>query len=257
MMKIKYVAAAVALAISGGASAAILAPTTAGGGELFVSVWDQDGTQSYHMDLGMTVSNFLANPAQSLSYNLAADANYSNIMSATGNVYYSVTAGDISFADVNTYGLLLTSSEGASAVSGAFPNEAGFISPGATRIADHALNLNADAGDNANGAANNSALSLVTDQGYYNKAGWGHNLGGFGVTVDGLLGDSLSFYHVGLSQVDYSSSVLSEMANVWNLDATGSLTYAAASTVPVPAAVWLFGSGLLGLVGVARRKKQA
>jgi hypothetical protein len=28
-----------------------------------------------------------------------------------------------------------------------------------------------------------------------------------------------------------------------------------ASVVPIPAAVWLFGSGLLGLVGVARRKK--
>jgi len=27
------------------------------------------------------------------------------------------------------------------------------------------------------------------------------------------------------------------------------------STVPVPAAVWLFGSGLLGLIGIARRKK--
>jgi len=25
--------------------------------------------------------------------------------------------------------------------------------------------------------------------------------------------------------------------------------------VPIPAAVWLFGSGLLGLVGIARRKK--
>jgi len=26
------------------------------------------------------------------------------------------------------------------------------------------------------------------------------------------------------------------------------------SAVPVPAAMWLFGSGLLGLIGVARRK---
>jgi hypothetical protein len=29
----------------------------------------------------------------------------------------------------------------------------------------------------------------------------------------------------------------------------------AVSSVPVPAAIWLFGSGLLGLIGVARRKK--
>ena len=33
------------------------------------------------------------------------------------------------------------------------------------------------------------------------------------------------------------------------------VTVDAVSAVPVPAAVWLFGSGLLGLVGVARRKK--
>ena len=31
----------------------------------------------------------------------------------------------------------------------------------------------------------------------------------------------------------------------------------APAAVPVPAAVWLFGSGLVGLVGVARRKKKA
>jgi len=38
----------------------------------------------------------------------------------------------------------------------------------------------------------------------------------------------------------------------------GILAFTAASStnpVPVPAAVWLFGSGLLGLVGIARRKK--
>ena len=33
--------------------------------------------------------------------------------------------------------------------------------------------------------------------------------------------------------------------------------FTVSSTIPVPAAVWLFGSGLLGLVGVARRKKSA
>ena len=27
--------------------------------------------------------------------------------------------------------------------------------------------------------------------------------------------------------------------------------------VPIPSAVWLFGSGLLGMVGIARRKKTA
>lgn len=29
------------------------------------------------------------------------------------------------------------------------------------------------------------------------------------------------------------------------------------TTVPIPAALWLFGSGLLGLIGMARRKKAA
>ena len=37
--------------------------------------------------------------------------------------------------------------------------------------------------------------------------------------------------------------------------AFGSLLVREASVVPIPAALWLFGSGLLGLVGMARRKK--
>mgnify|MGYP001821111762 FL=1 len=41
---------------------------------------------------------------------------------------------------------------------------------------------------------------------------------------------------------------------VWNISLT---RVGNATVIPVPAAVWLFGSGLLGLVGVARRKKQA
>lgn len=39
-----------------------------------------------------------------------------------------------------------------------------------------------------------------------------------------------------------------------DIDAVGAIS-SAAPVVPIPAAVWLFGSGLLGLIGIARRKK--
>ena len=41
----------------------------------------------------------------------------------------------------------------------------------------------------------------------------------------------------------------------FDIGSGNSLTVLEVSTVPVPAAVWLFGSGLIGLIGVARRKK--
>lgn len=42
-----------------------------------------------------------------------------------------------------------------------------------------------------------------------------------------------------------------------NFDMTTMVFQGEVNPIPVPAAVWLFGSGLLGLVGVARRRKQS
>ena len=70
---------------------------------------------------------------------------------------------------------------------------------------------------------------------------------------------------VGPVVIHTDSSYASTSDDVWLLDVPLSVfdfnanaTYAdftLVSQVPVPAAVWLFGSGLLGLVGMARRKR--
>ena len=63
-------------------------------------------------------------------------------------------------------------------------------------------------------------------------------------TSDGRLHDVDDWN--GIAQADYTGSIG---------DGVSYLLYTDAAVVPVPAAAWLFGSGLLGLVGVARRKK--
>ena len=58
-----------------------------------------------------------------------------------------------------------------------------------------------------------------------------------------------------LSNSDFALFYIEEVDTFGNTTylATGKLT--AISAVPVPAAAWLFGSGLIGLIGLARRKK--
>ncbi len=51
-----------------------------------------------------------------------------------------------------------------------------------------------------------------------------------------------------VTAVDDPTGAFTNFPAFWRLEG-------AATVVPVPAAVWLFGSGLLGLIGMARRKK--
>ena len=76
---------------------------------------------------------------------------------------------------------------------------------------------------------------------------------GSNTELDSLLGGSRSDIYDNSRIVAFSTDPLS------GITGTGEFIFSAAEAppVPVPAAVWLFGSGLLGLIGMARRKQSA
>jgi len=78
-----------------------------------------------------------------------------------------------------------------------------------------------------------------------------------GISNENALGSAGHFYFV-----TSNSGGSSSQGRVYNLgsielDANGHLFSTPISSVPLPAAVWLFGSGLLGLVGIGRRRQVA
>lgn len=101
---------------------------------------------------------------------------------------------------------------------------------------------------NCGTASDGICMNGTTDiSGTYNN---GTGIASF--TWDGVYGHAYSLsYRATVPQADPSG-----FGGVpYGLELRG-VVNAAAAPVPVPAAVWLFGSGLLGLVGVARRKKK-
>lgn len=253
----KILAASVALAMSGVANAAILQSNgTVGSGELFLTAWDEVGQQSYSLDLGILEADFMANTSQTLSYDLSSDANFANFMNNSG-VVYAISGGDDSFLNTTTgaldgtrYGFVITTSSGIASVRQGAQTQA-MVGSVVASIDNMALNSNADAGDVLDPSLNLSSYSVPGDTGYFGVGTWSVNAGGSPFVTIGQIDSSVAFYSAVLDS-SYTLGVVTELPNVWKLTSTGQLTY---SAVPVPAAVWLFGSGLLGLVSVARRRK--
>lgn len=252
--KLKALAAALAVVAAAPVYAAQIADGMTGNGDLFLSAWDAAALTGYTANLNIPMQSF--NSAASLTF--APDANMVTFLGSVtpANVVWNVVAMD---------------QTGSYTVAGDFNYYTTFAgTPTNTQTPQNAALLNGKAENTYVAGANqligsgNSDVHTSTgptDYGYANSGAGGDKFGGkFPASFSnaGTLNQSLNFYKI--SSTNGSSltkaTVTQFAGGTWTLSSNGTLNYAAtsASPVPVPAAAWLFVSGLLGLVGVSRRK---
>jgi hypothetical protein len=93
---------------------------------------------------------------------------------------------------------------------------------------------------------------------------WGAAQGAAGAGSTNLYGQGADSAGVGLGQsatlygatANGGTGIL-QTYNFGSIEVTSNGTLEAVTAVPLPAAVWLFGSGLLGLAGIGRRRSAA
>lgn len=266
--KLMNALAAAGFAVAGGVQAATNPGDVGdGSGELFLSVWDKTSETSYHYDLGMTREDFINTyeSGGSLTVDLSGDTNLDPFLSAAAggdNVLFAVAGlqSDYEIAapaanGSNQQGFLTTTNADISIVSQGNQNSLD------QTLQSHKENPKAYNGlllGRAGTAADyvvdgESVVATSSDYGYYgNGAHSGDKLGHTrNYTPLAPVGESLAFFNHYLAD-DFVSAETFQFAQVWTLDTDGILRFA---PIPIPPAVLLLISGLLGLVGVARRRE--
>jgi len=264
MKHLKKSLAVAALLASAGAANASIATGSNTNSELLLSVYDSSRALTFTLDLGVTMGQIVTvgtTPAFNNALNLSFDLN-ALTASSTGAQWSTFATG--LNAATTKYGIVTAGTAGKILATGQDVSPAKFATAtvagsALTNITNHLNQVNTGAvADNAGTALGISAqnLSSIVADGDTQNTGQ-HNQALPFATLFG--GKSDAFADVAYDQAakfyfyNSGTSILSALQS-WKL--TGNtLTYApAVAAVPLPAAVWLFGAGLMGMLRLNRRK---
>lgn len=282
--KLKKLAVAVTLAVGVGQANAAIFDGTGGNGELFLAAYSPSLQISYVRDLGIRLNDFRYNGTTAVASGSYAFNPSASLTAATGSVVasgYNLTfqtdslilsslgngtslAGDVVWmiGAMDTTGVGLNGQRYLSTVNGGVVGDLrnGQLTQFATvngYIGDN-NQLGTNVAPNVNGSATATPATLQT-QAYFPNVPLDSWATWATFNAAGAVGEALPFFFLTPSSTgstavanntQYRTATGVDFA--WTLNTDGSLSYAA---VPIPAAAWLFGSGLLGLIGIARRRK--
>jgi len=268
--RVKALAAAVALVAGGALMSSAHArisddgfgggiATGDGSGDLFFSIIDEARNESLALDLGLTANDF-RDGAIGFSVTDPALASFIAGSPDAGNMRWNIGAlsNKADPTSVADFGFLTTNRDpinpanapqDISTLTAAMGNAANFIA---------ALNFwgieAPDGPDIDQDTASTSVGSVLVDNpaatAFHNGGLWGNSFGGSftgGFSNEGNIDDALAMSFVATG----NSAMITAFSGVWKLDPeTGTVSF-----VPIPAAVWLFGSAAVALAGIARRRR--
>ncbi|HYA38456.1 MAG TPA: VPLPA-CTERM sorting domain-containing protein [Candidatus Methylomirabilis sp.] len=274
-LKMKTLVVAVALAAAGGAHAATINTdgynggaglgSGTGAGDIIFTVYDPLAAQSLALNLNLTATNFINNNASLINAFSVTDSGLASFFGAHSADLSSMqwNMGGISNNGFGpNAGILTTNGSLLSTINPVVngPVDGNALTNAMGNIESYAINNNGHL-SSVNSFVSNTSTNPPTG---WTGGTWGTSFGGqffFNNAETGFSsGQLMSFIALGATDVtDLSGVPISNTFSngKWVVDTSlGKVSYVGSvSAVPVPAAVWLFGSGLLGLVGIGRRKK--